>query len=234
MLFACFSHTRLLSLTLNMPARMLLLFALLCLPGALAAGEIEPLGSIRAAVLGALDAGVEAELTLDPALKLPRCGARLQARRSSHGTVEVNCPLKSGWRLFVPVRIRRDQTVLVLTRAVAAGDTVSADMLAQETRDATRIVGAPLADPSAAIGQTTHRALAAGSVLTAAHLRAPDAVRRGDQVTLVSRRGGIEVRMAGRALAAGGPGERISAENLSSRRRVQGVVMGDGEVLVRH
>jgi len=215
-----------------MPCRRWLLCVLLCVSGALmAAGEVEPVESIRAAALGVVDGG--AELTLDPALKLPRCGARLQARRSGHGTVEVRCPLESGWRLFVPVRIRRDQAVLVLTRPLAPGDTVSADMLAEETRDAARIIGAPLTDPSTAIGQTARRALPAGSVLTAAHLRAPDAVRRGDQVTLVSRRGGIEVRMPGRALTTGHLGERIPAENLSSRRRVQGVVMGDGEVRVQ-
>jgi len=230
--FASSLRTHSISLTLDMPARILLMFALLCVSGALMAGDVEPLDSIRAAALDI--AGLEAELTIDPALKLPRCGIRLQARRSGHGTVEVSCPKASGWRLFVPVRIRRDQSVLVLTRGVAAGDTVSADMLAQETRDATRVVGAPLTDPSSAIGQTIRRALAAGSVLTAAHLRAPDAVRRGDQVTLISRQGGIEVRMAGRALAAGSLGERISAENMSSHRRVQGVVMGDGEVRVRH
>jgi len=205
---------------------------LLWLPGMLMAGDVEPVESIRAAVLDVV--GEDAELTLDPALKMPRCGARLQARRASTGTVEVSCPRESGWRLYVPVKIRRHQSVLVLTRAISAGEVITADLLAQETRDATRIVGAPLTDPSAAIGQAARRALAAGSVLTAAHLRAPDAVRRGDQVILISRQGGIEVRMAGRALAAGGPGERISAENLSSRRRVQGVVMGDGEVRVQH
>jgi len=216
----------------DMPRQIVLLLALLCPALVLASTPIQPVESIRAAVLDSAGAG--AEIALDSALRMPRCSEPLQARRSSNGTVEVSCPLKSGWRLFVPVRIRRDQTVLVLTRGIAAGDTVSADMLARETRDATRIVGALSTDPSAAIGQTARRALAAGSVLTAAHLRAPDAVRRGDQVTLVSRRGGIEVRMAGRALAAGGPGERISAENLSSRRRVQGVVMGDGEVRVQY
>jgi len=39
--------------------------------------------------------------------------------------------------------------------------------------------------------------------------------------------------MAGRALSAGSIGERISVENLSSRRRVQGVVIADGEVQVQ-
>jgi len=205
---------------------------LLCLPGVLLAAAIEPVEAIRAEVLDVV--GGEAELTLDPALKMPRCGAALQARRHGNGSVEVNCPRASGWRLYVPVRLRRQQPVLVLARALSAGETISADMLVQDTRDTARIIGAPLTDPSSAIGQSTRRALTAGSILTAAHLRAPEAVHRGDPVTLISRQGGIEVRMAGRALMAGGLGERISAENLSSRRRVQGVVMADGKIKVQH
>jgi len=209
----------------------LLLLALMCPHHTLAAGASEPVEAIRAAVLASVEG--EAELTLDPALKMPRCATPLQAQRNGNGTVEVSCAGPSSWRLFVPVRIRRHAPVLVLTRGVAPGETIRADMLAQETRDTSRLVGAPLSEPASAIGQIARRALAAGSVLANAHLRAPDAVRRGDQVTLVSRQNGIEVRMAGRALVAGSIGERISAENLSSRRRVQGVVMGDGQVQVQ-
>jgi len=196
------------------------------------AASHEPVDAIRAAVLEIVDA--DAQITLDPALKMPRCGARLQARRSGNGTVEVNCPRESAWRLFVPVRIHRNQPVLVLTRAITAGEAITADMLAQETRDATRIIGAPLTDPASAIGQIARRTLPVGSVLAAAHLHSPEAVQRGDQVTLVMRQSGIEVRMAGRALSAGRIGERISAENLSSRRRIQGVVMDNGELWIQH
>jgi len=216
---------------LQMRCLTLLLLVLLCPPHALAAGGTEPIDAIRAAVLASLDG--EAELTLDPALKMPRCASPLQARRSGNGTVEVSCTGPSSWRLFVPVRIRRHAQVLVLTRSIAAGDTIRADMLTQETRETSRMIGAPLSEPASAIGQIARRALAAGSVLASAHLRAPDAIRRGDQVTLVSRQGGIEVRMAGRALSAGSIGERISAENLSSRRRVQGVVTDAGEVHIQ-
>jgi len=211
---------------------------LLCLPGLLSASDIEPVANIRAAVMNTLDtgidAGIDAEISLDPALRMPRCGNPLQARRNSNTSVEVSCPQPSGWRLFVPVKIRRQQSILVLARGIAAGETIRADMLTQETRDSSRIIGAPLNDPVSAIGQVARRALAAGSVLTSAHLRPPDVIRRGDRVTLVSRQGGIEVRMDGRALGAGGIGARIHAENLSSHRRIQGVVTDAGEVQVTH
>ena len=57
-------------------------------------------------------------------------------------------------------------------------------------------------------------------------------LRRGDPVTLVSGAGGIEVRMAGRAMGAAGVAEAVAVENLSSRRVVHGVVMANGEVRV--
>ena len=75
-----------------------------------------------------------------------RCGAALVARVQGSNSVEVGCP--DGWRLFVPVRVRRSQTVLVLSRGIAPGETITADAFVPETRDASRIVGAAVADPA--------------------------------------------------------------------------------------
>lgn len=194
-----------------------------------AASGFQPVPSIREAALAAVGGG-DAEAALDPALRMPRCPQPLQARQTGAGTVEVACP--DGWRLFVPVRLRRSQPVLVLARGVAAGETIAADMLTRESRDARRIAGAAVADAADAIGQVARRTLVAGSVLTAGDLAAPRVVRRGDTVALVSRQGGVEVRMAGRALGDAGARERVSVENLSSRRVVQGVVAADGDVVV--
>ncbi|KAF1685634.1 flagella basal body P-ring formation protein FlgA [Pseudoxanthomonas broegbernensis] len=196
---------------------------------ALAAGGFQPVESIRAAALGAV-AGGQAEVNLDPALRMPACGQPLQAQQASSGTVEVTCP--SGWRLFVPVKLRRSQTVLVLSRGVAAGEAIPADALVAETRDAARIAGAALADPAQAAGKIARRVLPAGTVLASGDLAAPRLVRRGDQVALVSRRGGVEVRVAGRALGDAGENERVAVENLSSHRILQGRVGPGGDVLV--
>jgi len=198
--------------------------------GATAGAGFQPVESIRVAALAALADGVDAEVTLDPAVRMPDCGQPLQGRRTGSGTVEVSCP--SGWRLYVPVRVHRSQQVLVLARGVAAGETIGGDMLSVQRRDSSRIAGAALEEPADAVGRAARRTLMAGSVLTAGDLVAARLVRRGDTISLVSRQAGIEVRMAGRALGDAGERERISVENLSSRRVVQGVVSADGDVIV--
>ncbi len=217
------SFTRL-SLRLLAPA------LLLCAAAAGASGGFQPVQSIRDAALAALSDPRGAEASLDPALRMPRCAEALQARQTGAGTVEVGCP--SGWRLFVPVRMDRSQEVLVLVRGVAAGEPITADMFTVERRDAGRIAGAPVADPAGAVGRVARRVLSAGSVLTAGDLVAPRLVRRGDNIALVARNNGVEVRMAGRALGDAGERERVSVENLSSRRVVQGVVTAQGDVVV--
>ncbi|MGE8249166.1 MAG: flagellar basal body P-ring formation chaperone FlgA, partial [Stenotrophomonas bentonitica] len=115
---------------------------------------------------------------------------------------------------------------------VAAGETLSAADITTGQRDAARIAGAALADPAAAVGRVARRTLSAGSLLSANDLVAQRLVRRGDSVALVSRRGGVEVRVAGRAMADAGENERVSVENLSSRKIVQGTVAASGDVLV--
>jgi flagellar basal body P-ring formation protein FlgA len=194
-----------------------------------ASDTFQSVDAIRLAALSAVEGG-EAEATLDPALRMPRCAEPLQATRSGGATVEVSCP--SGWRLYVPVRVRRSQTVLVLARGVASGQTITADDLIAERRDGARVAGAAVADPAEAIGRSARRTLLAGSVLTAGDLVSPRLVRRGDTIALVSRQAGVEVRMAGRALGDAGERERVSVENLSSRRVVQGIVDPSGDVVV--
>lgn len=213
------------------PRRTLMFLLALPMTGALAAAGFQPVDSITAAALSAVPGG-QGEASVDPALRMPACPQPLQARQATAGTVEVACP--DGWRLYVPVRQRRSQTVVVLARGVAAGETVPAEALATEQRDAARIAGAALSDPAQAAGRIARRTLPAGTVLAPGDLAAPRLVRRGDTVALVSRAGGVEVRVAGRALGDAGADERVAVENLSTRKVVQGRVGPGGEVLVGH
>ena len=89
-----------------------------------------------------------------------------------------------------------------------------------------------MADPTQAVGRVARRMLPAGAVLASTDLVAQRLIRRGDNVALVSRRGGVEVRVAGKALADAGENERVTVENLSSRRVVQGIVGSGGDVWV--
>lgn len=195
--------------------------------------QFEPVESIRAAAVAAVAGGAaDAEASVDAALRLPRCAGGLHGQAANAGTVEVRCQDAGGWRLFVPVRARRSQQVLVLTRNVAAGEVIAESDFVVETRDTGRVVGAALGEPAAAVGRSARRMLAAGSVLGGNDLVTPRVVRRGDSVMLVSRDGPIEIRMQGRALADAGIDDRVTVENSSSRRVVQGRVSPAGEILV--
>jgi flagella basal body P-ring formation protein FlgA len=211
--------------------RLILIIALLAAPPAWA-GDFQSIDSIRAAALSAVGPDAEAEATLDASVRMPLCQNPLQAQPTGTTTVEVSCPSETGWRLFVPVKVRRFQNVLILARGLAAGESVGTADIVSERRDAARIVGAPLTDPGRAVGQVMRRTLPAGSILASSDLLSQRLVRRGDNVALVARSGGLEVRMAGRALGNAGENERVSVENLSSHRVVQGIVSQDGDVLV--
>lgn len=219
---------------MSTPRLLLLLLLAIAAPAALASAW-QPVESIRDAALATVadrDApGVRAEAAVDPALRLPRCAEPLQANPGHGGTVEVGCA-SAGWRLYIPVRVQRLQPVLVLTRAISAGEPIPPDAVQVEQRDVSRLAGGSFADPTQIADRVARRVLMAGSVLSPADVVPPRTVRRGDSVTLVARYGAVEVRASGRALGEAGLDERVSVENLGSRRVVQGVVRPNGEVLV--
>lgn len=207
-----------------------LLCCLVALP--LHAAGYQPVAQIAAAALAARDLGQGGQASVDPALKLARCRTPLQTRVQSAGTVEVSCS-DAGWRVYVPVTVRNSRQVLVLQRPLAAGQQVVAEDLGHVQRDIGGHVQGLLVDAAHAIGRSARRPLQAGSLLAASDLHALRVVHRGQTVELVSRRGTVEIRVAARALRDGAVGDLIGAENLSTRRIVQGIVDADGTLRVR-
>lgn len=215
---------------------LMLCWALLLATNPILAADYQDVAAIRDAALAAVTEsgapGVYAEATVDANLRLPACPQALRALPGQSGTVEVGCD-SAGWRLFVPVRVRREQPVLVLTQSIAAGTVVSEPMIAVEVRDVTRLSGGSLSDPTQLAGRVARRALMAGSVLSPQDLISPRTIRRGDAVTVIARSGGIEVRTVGKAMSDAGVDDRLAVQNLSSRRIVQGIVTEAGEVEIR-
>lgn len=198
----------------------------------------EPLASIRAAaqsyikgLLPKTPGGSTVTVgALDSRLRLARCpqplnavlpvGMQLQARVS----VGVSCAGPVHWMLYVPVTIETTINVLVLSHAVARETHLTAADVTVEMRKTAGPGTAYLGAPAELANRTVRRPLAAGTVLTA-DMFAPDLIiRRGQEVTLLSSEGSIEVRAGGRAMNDGAAGSRIQVQNLSSLRVVEGVV----------
>ena len=122
-------------------------------------------------------------------------------------------------------------TVPALTRDVAAGETIAeTDLTTVEviaTRSATLMTSA--ADLA---GQSARRPLRAHTPLSAADVRKPIMVKRGELVTVIYAIDGIELSAQGQAQADAGKGDTVPVLNIRSRRTIEARVIGSGLVTV--
>jgi flagella basal body P-ring formation protein FlgA len=71
-----------------------------------------------------------------------------------------------------------------------------------------------------------------GKVITPSSLVAHKTIKRGEQVTILAGTGGIEVRMRGKAMKNGNPGDLIPVINIKSKKKLQARVVSAGLVKV--
>jgi len=194
---------------------------------------VQPLQPIRDAAIAALGAdAASAEATVAADLRLSACAQSLQAVATGPGTAYVRCPDTPGWKLYVPVRVHRDGDVVVLRGPVRAGEPIQPEQLVVQHRNLAAITGSVVSDPAAIIGRTPLHALPAGTPLVAQDLGAGPPLKRGDPVVLLSRVGGVEVRVGGRALGRAMAGGVVTAQNAESQQVVRGRLVAPGVVEV--
>ncbi len=175
----------------------------------------------------------------DPRLRLAACDRPLEtflpagARPAGNVAVGVRCNGVRRWTIYLPASVREYREVVVLTRPMPRGAKLGASDVRLEVRDTTGLYDGYQRDPKRVVGMLTRRSLAAGSVLTERAVEAPRLVRRGQQVVMVARAGGLEVRSAGNALSDGAEGDTVRVRNMRSERVVEALVTAPGTVVVQ-
>ena len=175
---------------------------------------------------------------LDPRLRLKACQGALQAflppgaHLQGHTTVGVRCGGSPAWTVYVSARISLFGKVLVATHPLGRGDQVSASDVRPVERDLSKLPYGYFSAVADARGKVVQRTVAAGAVLIPGMLKARQLVHRGDRVLVTAETGALQVQMAGKALSAGGAGDRVRVQALSSKRVVEGTVVRQGVVKV--
>ncbi|MBK0398127.1 flagellar basal body P-ring formation protein FlgA [Limibaculum sp. M0105] len=113
-------------------------------------------------------------------------------------------------------------------RTIPAGTVIVAADLAVSDGDA-----AALSSRDAMLGLEARRSIYAGRPVVPVDLGPPTLVRRNDVVSIRFKGGGLEIQTEGRALDAGGAGERIRVLNIDSRQPVSARVTAPGLVEIR-
>jgi len=176
---------------------------------------------------------------LDPRLQLAACSQPLVGKipfnrgtAAPRLTVEVRCGGPQPWKVYVPVRLARFQSVVVVKRALARGAILAPGDVGLAERDIGSLPRGYLLDIGQAVGQRLRRAIVSGQVLTPSGLDRPPMIRRGQHVTVEAHSGGMTVRMAGIAKSNGAFGQVIDVQSISSKRRIQAIVRSKQSVEV--
>jgi len=175
---------------------------------------------------------------LDPRLRLPLCELPLTTTLESPAepigrvTLRVRCEGNAPWTVFVPGQVRLFREVVIASRPLKRDNLVTEMDVALAERDVGLLNQGYLTDLQQATGKKLTRALLVDQVLTPVHVQQAEVIRKGDQVIISARSGGINVRMPGEALTDGALGKQISVRNQRSNRVVKARVVGPGQVEV--
>lgn len=119
----------------------------------------------------------------------------------------------------------------VLTRAVERNEILRSSDVAVERRPKVE-VGNDVASRDRSVGMQVRKQMRAGQALKAADFGKPDLVSRDQGVMLIYEAPGLYLTGRGKALDSGTEGDVVNVVNLQSKRSVQGVVTGPGQVTI--
>lgn len=175
---------------------------------------------------------------LDPRLRLPKCGAKLEAflpggaKTIGRTSVGVRCSGPRPWTVYQSANVAIFDRVVVANRFLAKGTVLSAADLQLERRELSALPSGYETTPDHLLGKQVRYGLPAGTVVTSPTVKAAPLVNQGETVTLVIRQGGMEVRSSGVALSGADLGERVRVRNEASKRVIEGKVTANREIEV--
>ncbi|MDH5632687.1 MAG: flagellar basal body P-ring formation chaperone FlgA [Gammaproteobacteria bacterium] len=175
---------------------------------------------------------------LDPRLRLSACTLPLSAflptgrKLLGHTAIGVRCDDASPWKLYVPVTIDRFAMVWRTARPLPARHLITDTDLTAQRANLGELQRGYFTDKAHVLGQQLKRNTPVGKILGAIDIAPPRAVKRGDQVTILTRQGSLEVRMTGKALTDGATGDRIKVKSHGNSKVIQAIVAGKGLVEV--
>ena len=176
-------------------------------------------------------------LPLDPRLRLPAC-SKIEGflPRSDNllgmVTIGLTCPGPQPWQIFATAQVRLIRPVVTVTRSLARGDKLASEDLQLTPEDISQAPAGLFTDPKSLLGRTVRRNLSPSSVVTERDLEPDLAVSRGQRVEMMASLGNGFVTADGQALQDGRLGETIRIRNLRSKKIIDGVVSGPGQVRI--
>jgi flagella basal body P-ring formation protein FlgA len=172
---------------------------------------------------------IELALTSTSELALSRISYDAQTRRFDV-SFELPGAARTTWR-YTGTAVETIEAA-VPTRALNRGDILRASDFAIERRPKSEFASEPPAAASEVAGLAARRSVRAGQPLRNADLMKPEIVKKNDMVMLHYAVPGIVLTMRGQAQDSGTEGDIVNVLNVNSKRVIQGIVTGPGQVTI--
>lgn len=175
---------------------------------------------------------------LDPRLAMKDCPHELETELKSRNSIgrvniRVSCNEQNPWSLYVPVDVNLFRPIVTTISPIAKGEVLTKAELEMREVDISQLNGAYFTAMEEVIGMQAKRPIRADKTVIANYLSPPLLIKKGEQVQMTARSGGLVVKIAGVALMDGHKGQQISVRNNQSKRVVEARVSGPGQVAIQ-
>ena len=174
----------------------------------------------------------------DHRLRVNHCDEALEtfsppgAKSTGKTIVGVRCSNPNPWTLYVSANIIIENLVVIATRDLDRGTVISANDVALAKRETNRLLRGHFNSIDEVTNRTLKRSVRRHQVITPSKLIAMKTIKRGEQITILAGNGNVQVRMIGKALRHGNPGDLIPVQNMTSKRKLEARVVSAGIVRI--
>lgn len=174
---------------------------------------------------------------IDSRLRLANCNKPLQVnfqRKQLIGRVsaKVECLGRSPWTVHIPVDIKVFKKVVATQSPLPRNHMLSRTDLQLAEKDVTNLRNGYFISIAKLDGKQLKRSLPIHGVITPNMVVLPMAVKRGDEVMILAKKGMLTVRSPGIAMVDGRVGQQIRVRNTSSKRIVKAEIIKKGLVKI--
>lgn len=182
---------------------------------------------------------VQVTLTsLNQQLSVVKCAKPLKVKMAPGSkllgniSLSVSCNSPQTWKIHVAAHIDGDINALIARRPLPRGTIIQNSDLKFVLRRLSQLNRGYYDSAAYLKNMEAKRNIKAGQVLTPNMVKAQKLILRGQHITILIQRGGLNLRAKGKALMDGKQGQMIKVANLSSKKLIYAQVLSEGIVKI--
>ena len=171
--------------------------------------------------------------TIDPRITIKPCQQQLTANipdntASRNVNVKISCSDLTPWQIYLPARIEKTFAVVIATKTIEKGVTLTKDNINIQYLASHKIRGKKLTDITTLLGGKTKQRIGKGRAINTKNICL---VCKDDSVTITAKSPNFIIKTHGIALSSGNLNKQIRVKNTRSGKIIRAKVTAINQVI---